>query len=88
MVEISWTEMKSILKKRMVKGALFFGITLLFFIGSLGQAYSREPESKDEIIQAIQSEYERPHGICFSRRCEAGKRADRESNPGRLNLLL
>ena len=55
MVEVSWIEMKSILKKRMVKGALFFGITLLFLIGSLGSAYSREPESKDEIIQAIQS---------------------------------
>jgi len=38
----------------MVKGALFFGITLLFLIGSLGLAYSREPESKDETIQAIQ----------------------------------
>jgi hypothetical protein len=88
MVEVSWKEMKSILKKRMVKGAFFFGITLQSLIGSLVLAYSREPESKDEIIQAIQSEYERPHGICFSRRCEAGKTADRESNPGRLNLLL
>jgi len=46
--------MKSILKKRMVKGALFFGITLLFLIGSLESAYSREPDSKDETIQAIQ----------------------------------
>jgi hypothetical protein len=55
MVEVSWIEMKSVLKKRMVKGALFFGITLLFFIGSLGLAYSREPESKDETINAIQS---------------------------------
>jgi hypothetical protein len=88
MVEVSWTEMKSILKKRMVKGAIFFGITLQFLIGSFGLAYSRESESKNETIQAIQSEYERPHGICLSRRCEAGKRADRESNPGRLNLLL
>lgn len=54
MVEVSWEEMKSILKKRLVKGALFFGITLLFLIASLGSAYSREPESKEEIIQAIQ----------------------------------
>jgi hypothetical protein len=54
MVEVSWTEMKSILKKRMVKGAFFFGITLLFLIASLGPAYSREPESKEKIIQAIQ----------------------------------
>ena len=46
--------MESILKKIMVKGAFFFGITLLFFIGSLGPAYSREPESKDKTIQAIQ----------------------------------
>jgi len=42
------------LKKGVVKGALFFGITLLFLIASLGSAYSREPESKEEIIQAIQ----------------------------------
>lgn len=54
MVEVSWIEMESILKKRMVKGTLFFGITLLFLIGSLGLAYSRESESEDEIIQAIQ----------------------------------
>jgi hypothetical protein len=54
MMEVSWKEMKSILKKRMVKGALFFGITLLFLIGSLESAYSREPDSKDETIQAIQ----------------------------------
>lgn len=47
--------MKSILKKEMVKGVLCFGITLLFLIGSLGPAYSREPESKDEIIQTILS---------------------------------
>ena len=47
-------QMKSMLKKGVVKGALFFGITLLFLIGSLGLAYSREPESKDETIQAIQ----------------------------------
>jgi len=46
--------MKSILKKRMVKGAFFFGITLLFLIGPPGPAYSRESGSKDEIIQAIQ----------------------------------
>ena len=46
--------MESILKKIMVKGAFFFGITLLFLMGSLGPAYSREPESQDEIIQAIQ----------------------------------
>lgn len=39
----------------MVKGAFFFGITLLFLMGSLGPAYSREPKSQDEIIQAIQS---------------------------------
>jgi len=38
----------------MVKRSLFFGITLLFLIGSLGPAYSRESESEDEIIQAIQ----------------------------------
>jgi len=53
-MEVSWKEMKSILKKRMVKGALFIGITLLFLIGSLESAYSREPDSKDETIQAIQ----------------------------------
>jgi hypothetical protein len=55
MVKVSWKEMKSILKKRMVRGALFFGITLLFLIGSLDPAYTRESESKDEIVQAIQS---------------------------------
>jgi uncharacterized protein (DUF1684 family) len=55
MVEISWIKMKSISKKRTVKGAFFFGITLLFLIGSLGLAYSREPDSKDETINAIQS---------------------------------
>jgi hypothetical protein len=53
-VEINGMQMKSMLKKGVVKGALFFGITLLFLIGSLGLAYSREPESKDETIQAIQ----------------------------------
>jgi len=47
-------QVKSMLKKGVVKGALFFGITLLFLIASLGSAYSREPESKEEIIQAIQ----------------------------------
>ena len=47
-------QMKSMLKKGVVKGALFFGITLLFLIGSLESAYSREPDSKDETIQAIQ----------------------------------
>lgn len=53
-MEISWIKMKSISKKRTVKGAFFFGITLLFLIGSLGPAYTRELESKDEIINAIQ----------------------------------
>ena len=47
-------QVKSMLKKGVVKGALFFGITLLFLIASLGSAYSREPESKDEIINSIQ----------------------------------
>jgi uncharacterized protein (DUF1684 family) len=53
-VEINGMQVKSMLKKGVVKGALFFGITLLFLIASLGSAYSREPESKEEIIQAIQ----------------------------------
>ena len=47
--------MKSISKKRTVKGAFFFGITLVFLTGSLELAYSRESESKDETIQGIQS---------------------------------
>jgi len=47
--------MKSVLKKRMAKGTLIFGIALLFLIGFLGPAYTRDPESKEEIIQAIQS---------------------------------
>jgi len=47
--------MKPILKKIMVKGAFFFGITLLFSIGSLGPAYSRKSQSEDETIQAIQT---------------------------------
>jgi hypothetical protein len=46
--------MKSIPKKRLVKGTLTFGTTLLFLIGSLGPVYPREPGSKEEIIQAIQ----------------------------------
>ena len=54
MVEFSWIEMKSIFKKRMVKGALFLWIPLLCLVGSLGPAYTREPVPKDEIIQAIQ----------------------------------
>jgi len=41
--------MESILKKRMAKGSLFYGITLLFFIGSLGPAYSREPEMESDL---------------------------------------
>jgi uncharacterized protein (DUF1684 family) len=46
--------MKSIIKKKVVKGPYFFGITLLFLIGSLGSAYPRESGSKDEIIQVLQ----------------------------------
>jgi hypothetical protein len=65
MVEFSWIEMKSILKKRMVKGALFFGITLLFLIGSLGLAYSREPEMEsdpeiEELIAVSKDQLKRP----------------------------
>jgi len=48
-------QVKSMLKKGVVKGAFCFGITLLFLIASLGSAYSRGPESKEEIIQAIQT---------------------------------
>jgi len=57
--------MKVKLKKRMVRGALFFGITLLFLIGSFGPAYSREPEMEsdpeiEELIAVSKDQLKRP----------------------------
>jgi len=65
MVEISCIEMESILKKRIAKGSLFLGITLLFFIGSLGPAYSGEPEMEsdpeiEELIAVSKDQLKRP----------------------------
>ncbi len=65
MVKVSWKEIKSILKKRMVEGTLFFGITLVFLIGPLGPAYSREPEMEsdpeiEELIAVSKDQLKRP----------------------------
>jgi hypothetical protein len=39
----------------MTKKVLNLGMIILLSIGIVGPVYSKEPESKDEIIQAIQS---------------------------------
>jgi len=40
--------------RSVAKGVFFFSVMFLFLIGSLGPAYTRELEPKDEIIQTIQ----------------------------------
>jgi len=40
--------------RSVAKGVFFFSVMFLLLIGSLGPAYTRELEPKDEIIQTIQ----------------------------------